>query len=48
MNNYLAKGFCIIEKDSDQLNILPNYVKLRIHAIDQLETDSVMTKQFPL
>ena len=32
------------EKDSKQLNSLPNDVKLRIHAIDQLETDFIMAK----
>ena len=44
MNNYLAKGLFIIEKDYSQLRILLNDVKLIIHAIDKLETDFVMAK----
>ena len=44
VNKYLAKGFFIIEKYSKQLIILPNDVKLIIHAIDQLETYFVMAK----
>ena len=44
MNNYLAKGFCIIERDSKYLNVLPNGVKSIIHAIDKLETDFIMAK----
>ena len=44
MNNYLAKGFYIVEKDSDQKNMLPNDVKLRINVIDQLDTDFFMAK----
>ena len=44
INKYSAKGFFIIEKEYKQLNILPNDVKLKIHAIDQLETDFVMAK----
>ena len=39
LNNYLEKGLFIIEKDSKQLSILKNDVKLKIHAIGQLETD---------
>ena len=38
MNNYLEKGFFINEKESKQLTILPDDVKLRIRAVDQLET----------
>ena len=45
MNNHLEKGLFIIEKDSKHLSILPNDVILRIHEIDQLETDFVMTKK---
>ena len=44
MYKHLAKGFFIIEKDYKPLSILPNDLKLRIHAIDQLETDFVMAK----
>ena len=44
VNNYLAKGFFIIENNSRQLSILPNDVKLRIHAIEQPETDFVLEK----
>ena len=44
MNNYLAKGFLIIGNNSKQLSMLPNDVKLRIYAIEQLETDFVMAK----
>ena len=44
VNNYLAKGIFVIEKDSKYLSIIPNYVKLRIHVIDQLKTDFVMAK----
>ena len=33
-----------MKKDSNQLSILPNDVKLRIYMIDQLETDFVMAK----
>ena len=50
MNKYLAKWFLIIEKDSKKLSIIPNDVKLKIHAIDQLGTYFVMkkTQQFNL
>ena len=44
VNNYLAKGFFIIEKNSKQLIILLNDVKLRVHAIEQLETYFVTAK----
>ena len=43
-NNYLARGLFIIEKDSKQLNIILIDMKLRIHAIYQLEIDFVMAK----
>ena len=36
LNNYLAKGLFIIKKESKHLNILPNDMKLSIHAIDQI------------
>ena len=42
MNNYLPKGFYIIEKTPRKLSILPKYAKLRIHAIENLETDFVI------
>ena len=44
MNNYLAKGFFIIEEESNQKIILTNDVKLRINVIDQLDTDVFMAK----
>ena len=44
VNDYLEKGFFIIENNSNQLSILPNDVKLRIYTIDKLETDFVMAK----
>ena len=49
MNNYLSKGFYIIENYSKQLSLLPNDVKLGINLIDQMNTDFSWqkTKQFP-
>ena len=44
INNYLEKGFYIIENDSKQLSLLPNDIKLRINLIDQLDIDFVMAK----
>ena len=44
MNNYLEKELFIIENDYKKLSILPNDVKLKVHVIDQLETDFIMTK----
>ena len=44
VNNYLAKVFFIIENNSKQLSIHLNDVKLRIHVIEQLETDLVKVK----
>ena len=44
VNNYLAKGFCMIENYSKQNSMLPNDVKLIIHLIDKMDTDFVMTK----
>ena len=50
VNNYLSKGLFIIENYSNQLNIIPNDVKLRIYVIDQLETYFIgkKTQQFTL
>ena len=45
ISNYLEKGFYIIEKDSRQLSLLPNGVKLRISMIDQMDTYFVMAKK---
>ena len=42
VNNHLAKGFFTIENNSNQLSVLTNDAKLRIHAIDKLETDFVI------
>ena len=42
VSNYLSKGFYIIEKYSEQKNMPPNDVKLRINVIDQLDTDFVI------
>ena len=44
IKNYLAKGFYIIEKDSNQLSTLPNDVKLIINLIDQMDADFFMAK----
>ena len=44
MNNYLAKGFFIIERISNKLNILPNDMKLIIHEIIELETGFIILK----
>ena len=44
MNNYLEKLFYIIAKDSKQLIMLPNDVKLIINVIDQLDTYFFMAK----
>ena len=38
INNYLAKGFYIIEKVSKQKYMLPNDVKLIINLINQMDT----------
>ena len=43
VNDYLAKGFFILEK-SKQLIMLTDDIKLRIHAIEQLETYFFMKK----
>ena len=49
MNNYLAKLFYIIEKDSKQKSMLPNDVKLIINMIYKMDKDFVIekTEQFP-
>ena len=44
INNYLSKGFFIIDRGSKQLNLIPNDVILRINLVDQLKTDYVMVK----
>ena len=44
VNNYLAKGLFVIEKDSKQKSMLPNDVKLIINVIDQLDTYFFMAK----
>ena len=44
INDYLSKGFSIIEHNTKQLSLLTNAVKLRINMIDQLDTDYVMVK----
>ena len=45
INIYFAKVFYIIEKDSRQLIILPNDVRLRINLIYQMDTDFFMEKK---
>ena len=45
VNNYLEKSFLIIANNSKHLSIFPNDVKLRIHAIYQIETYFVMAKK---
>ena len=44
MNNYLTKGFFVIENNTKQLSSLPNDAKQIIHVIEQLETDFFMAK----
>ena len=44
INNYLSKGFFIIEQTSKQLTFIPNDVRLIINMVDQLKTDYVMVK----
>ena len=48
MNNYLSKRLFIIESNYKQLSMLPNDVKLIIHAIEQLETYFVMYKNIEI
>ena len=45
VNRYSAKVFFVIENNSNQLSSLLNDVKLRIHAIEQLEIDFVIEKK---
>ena len=44
VNNYSEKRLFFIENNSKQLSILPNDAKLRIHAIEQVETYFCMAK----
>ena len=44
VNKYLEKGFFIIASKYKQISSIPNDVKLIVHAINQLETYSVMAK----
>ena len=45
INNYLSKGFYIIERGTNTLIFLPNDVRLRINLNNQLDTDYVMVKK---
>ena len=45
VNNYLAKVFYIVEKDSNQSILLPNDVKLIINLINQMDTDFFIKKK---
>ena len=45
INNYLSKGFFIIEQNKNQVSFLPNAMKLRMNLIDQLAIDHVMVKK---
>ena len=44
INNYLSKGFSIINRGSKQLKSIPNDVTSIIVLVDQLNTDYVMVK----
>ena len=44
INNYLSKGFSIINRGSKQLKLIPNDLILRINIVDQLKTDYFMVK----
>ena len=44
VNNYLPNGLFIIANNSKKLISLPDYTKLIICTIGQLETDFVMSK----
>ena len=48
INNYLSKGFSIIEQNTKQLSLLPNDVKLIINMINQLDTDYVMVNNIAI
>ena len=43
VNYYLAKGLVILEHNPKQLDIVPNYVRLRIYEINIQKTDYFMT-----
>ena len=45
INNYLPKGLSIIEKNKNQLSLIPNDVKLIVNLIDQLEIYYFMVKK---
>ena len=45
VNNYLEKGFYIIERYPKQNSMLINDVKLGINVIDQMDTYFVMAKK---
>ena len=44
INDYLSKVLYIIEKGSNKLSLLPNYVRLRINLNNQLNTDFIIAK----
>ena len=44
INNYLSKLFFVVDRGSNQLNLIPNDVILIINLVDQLKTDYVMVK----
>ena len=44
INNYLSKGFSIIEHNKNQLSLIPNDVKFIINLINRLDTDYFMVK----
>ena len=44
INNYLSKGFYIIEKGIKHIRLLPDDVRLRINLNNQLDTDYFMVK----
>ena len=45
INNYLEKGFYIIERDPKQKSMLSNDVILRINIINQMDTVFVLKKK---
>ena len=50
IKNCLSKGLSIIGHNIKHLSLIPNYVKLRINMVDQLEVyySVVKKKQFPM
>ena len=42
LNYYSARGSVILQKNSNQLSIFPNDVKLRIHSINKQKIDQVI------